>query len=158
MTQAARKDRLVQQERRNPYQEKGKLPETSRCTECNAVFEHGRWSWAEAKGKAHITVCPACRRIGDGVPAGFVAIHGDFVKLVREELVGLLRNTEAKEKGEHPMERIMSRSDQDGKINITTTGVHLARRMGDAMKHAYNGELSLKYAEDETQVRISWIR
>ena len=41
---------------------------------------------------------------------------------------------------------------------ITTCDVHSARRIGEALKSAYDGELGLRFGEDEYSVRVSWKR
>lgn len=151
------KERFKDQ-RHDVYRERQKWPEPTRCTECGAVFTKGRWSWEQAPGKAQEAVCPACRRIADGYPAGFVEIRGPFFGEHREEIVHLLRNVETQEKGEHPLERIMGMQEEDGRTVVTTTGIHLARRLGSALSQAYKGQLSLQYGEAEEHVRVLWER
>ena len=41
---------------------------------------------------------------------------------------------------------------------ISTTDTHLPRRIGDALKHAYHGEMDLHYDQDEEFVRVTWTR
>ena len=41
---------------------------------------------------------------------------------------------------------------------ISTTDSHLPRRIGEALKHAYHGELELHYDQDEDFVRVTWAR
>lgn len=40
---------------------------------------------------------------------------------------------------------------------ITTTGIHLSRGIGEALKHAYQGDLTISY-DAENYVRVSWKR
>lgn len=68
----------------------------------------------------------------------------------------LVRNTEEREKGEHPINRILDVSETDDELLIRTTEVHLARAVGSALKSAYQGTLDLQY--DEDVVRVSWSR
>ena len=42
--------------------------------------------------------------------------------------------------------------------SITTTGVHLARGIGEALARSYKGELSLQYPEADKSVRVYWCR
>ena len=153
-----RRDRLIKQKRHDAYQEKGKLPEPTVCRECGAVFIEGRWSWWEAAAKSHAIVCPACQRIKDKFPAGYLEIKGAFFATHREEIDNLIRNIEKQEKAEHPMERIMAISAADGHTMITTTGVHLARRLGEALQHAYQGELDFTYGDADKTIRLTWSR
>jgi len=153
-----RRDRLIQEKRHDAYQERGKWPEPTVCSECNAVFLEGRWSWQEAVANAHAIVCPACQRIKDAFPAGFLEIRGGFFDSRREEVNNLIRNLEAQEKGTHPMERIMAISAKEDHTLVTTTGIHLARRIGEALKHSYQGELDFIYGDAEKSIRVSWSR
>lgn len=153
-----RKDRLVQQKRHDVYRSGRKLPEPTVCPDCNAVFSGGRWNWSEANSSAKTSRCPACQRIADNLPAGIIKIRGSFVREHRDELVGLIRNTESLEKGAHPLERIMSISDQGDGLQITTTGVHVARRIGDALSRSYHGSLDYTYGDAEKSIQVSWVR
>jgi hypothetical protein len=74
------------------------------------------------------------------------------------EILNLLRNVEKQEKDKHPLERIMSITTEGDHPLITTTGIHLARRLGEALAHAYKGELSFQYADGEESIRVSWQR
>ncbi len=39
-----RQDRLIKEKRNDVYQEWGKMPGSTLCTECGALFLKGRWS------------------------------------------------------------------------------------------------------------------
>jgi len=144
--------------RHDTYQERQKWPEPTRCTECGAVFASGRWTWNIAPAPAHETVCPACKRIADHMPAGIVSISGTFFEGHRDEIVNLIHNVEELEKGEHPLERMIAIRDDPEGTSVTTTGVHLARRIGEALESAYKGKLIVQYADQEEHVRVSWNR
>ena len=153
-----RKDRLIKEKRHDTYQVRGKWPESTTCTECGALFVNGRWSWQKATTEVNETVCPACRRIADNYPAGYVEIKGIFFAEHRAEMMHLILNVEEREKSQHPMERIITITDAEGHTLITTTGLHLARRIGDALSSAYKGELAFQYLEAGCTVRVSWQR
>ncbi len=153
-----RKDRLIKEKRHDTYQKEDKLPEPTTCMKCNAVFEHGHWSWKKPPENANKTHCPACQRILDKYPAGFVEIKGKFFDIHREEILNLVHNIEQREKGERPLERIMAITDQKIHTLITTTGIHIARRIGEALSHAYHGEFSFNYSEAEKCIRVYWRR
>jgi hypothetical protein len=70
----------------------------------------------------------------------------------------LVRHEETKENSDHPLHRIMGIEDQPDKIVITTTDVHLPRRIGEALHHACRGDLEVKYSPDEYAVRVNWKR
>ena len=70
----------------------------------------------------------------------------------------IARRQEEIEKPEHPFNRIMKVSDELDRVVITTTDLHLPRRIGEALKSAFDGELSLAYDEDGYFLRAEWHR
>ncbi|MFN8455483.1 MAG: BCAM0308 family protein [Anaerolineae bacterium] len=154
----SRKDRLIKEKRHDVYQERSKWPENSRCTECGALYVNGRWTWQEAPARSNELICPACRRIMDRYPAGYLEIKGLFFAEHQDEVLNLIRNVEKQEKTEHPLERIITITSENGYPLVTTTGTHVARRMGEALSRAYKGELFFQYAEGDKIIRVSWQR
>ena len=154
----SRKDRLIKERRHDVYEERGKWPEPTRCTTCGALFVNGRWTWQEAPSKTYETICPACRRVTDRYPAGYVEISGSFFAEHRVEILNLIQNIEKQEKSEHPLERIISIASERDHPLITSTGHHLARRIGEALARAYKGVLSFQYAEADDSIRVYWQR
>ena len=154
----SRMDRMVQEKRHDTYKQLGKWPESTVCKECGSLFQNGRWSWNKSiKGDSKV-VCPACQRIADNCPAGYIEIKGDFFKGRREELLNLIRSEEQLEREEHPMERIISIIDENDHSLVTTTGVHIAQRIGKALSRACHGDLSIRYGDDEKIIRVYWGR
>ncbi|NPA94613.1 MAG: ATPase [Thermodesulfobacteria bacterium] len=154
-----RLDRLVKEKRRDPYQIKEKFPEPTVCTSCGAVFTGGRWVWMEEKPqKANRVLCPACRRIKEKMPAGNIVLSGRFLKSHGQEILNLVRNEEKAEKALHPLERIMDIHQDGDIIEIHTTGIHLAKRIGEAIRRSYQGDYQLEYPDGEKSVRITWHR
>ena len=153
-----KKNKLLKEKRHDAYRDTKKWPEPTVCTECGALFEKGRWSWKTPSGEANRAVCPACRRIADNYPAGIVEIKGPFLEEHREEILSLIRNIEKHEKATHPMERIAMIIDENEHTVVTTTGVHVARRLGDALSHSYRGDLSFRYREDTKTIWVNWER
>ena len=153
-----RRDRLIQQYRHDTYQKKEKYSGPTICKECDAVFIEGRWVWKEHTINANRIICPACRRIQEKYPAGHLEIKGSFFEAHYDELMKLIHNTERKEKNDHPMERIIAIKTEKGHSLVTTTGIHLARRIGEALKHSYQGELDFTYGDAEKSIHMTWIR
>lgn len=154
--QIARHDGIFQEQVHDTYKAKGKLPEPTICSECGAVFHKGRWQWLEAPVDAHQQKCPACHRIHDHNPAGFVTLQGDFFGVHREEIKNLVHNLQKKENAEHPLKRIMAIEEKDSTMLITTTDIHLARGIGEAIHNAYQGNLAFHYNPAENLLRVHW--
>jgi len=98
------------------------------------------------------------RRTAERCQAGQIALKGPFFRIHRQEIHNLISNIERREKGERPLERIMGVTDDDSQMIITTTGVHIARRIGEGLSRSYNGELSYQYGEGEKSIRVYWQR
>jgi len=152
------RDRIFDDKRIDPYEAKGKLGEPTVCGDCRAVFHRGRWQWTNPPQGAHEARCPACQRIHDKLPAGYVTLEGPFFDAHREELLQLVQNEAAHERGEHPLHRIMRIEESNDKVVVLTTDIHTPRRLGRALESAYRGDLELRYGEDEYAVRVHWRR
>jgi len=157
-----RRDQLRPEKNHDSYRHSQKPAEPTVCPECGAMFHAGRWQWGVAPEEASKLVCPACLRIHDDFPAGFVFIGGQFFTEHRDEILRLLEHHAQKEAAEHPLARIMAIKDLDSSENprllITTTDIHLARDLGEALNNAYRGELEFHYNEAENLLRVHWSR
>jgi len=151
-------ERAYGQRNEDPYQSRGKYPEPSACTGCGAVFTNGRWQWGIAQPESHKHLCPACQRIHDRMPAGIVTLSGDFLVQHQQEILGLVHNIEAREKSEHPLQRIMNITHNDHSITIQVTDFHITHSIVQALKHAYQGEASETHVEKDGVMRASWSR
>lgn len=142
------------------YKLRQKLPEPTLCPQCAAVWHEGRWQWMDPLLRprgAHEELCTACHRINDQYPAGAVTLKGGPVRRHRDEFVRLARNQEEAEKAEHPLNRIMAITEDNAEtLTITTTDIHLPRRIGEAVERAFHGRLELKYDEEYYFIRVEW--
>ena len=152
-----RHDRLLQEQVHDAYKSKGKLPEPSVCPHCKAVFHQGRWQWLKTPVGAHPETCPACHRIHDHYPAGYITLKGDFLQSHREEIMNLVHNEEKRERTDHPLKRIMDVEEKGDEVLVTTTDIHLARSIGDALHHAYQGKLDYHYNAEQNLLRVEWV-
>jgi hypothetical protein len=140
----------------DPYQQREKLHEGTFCPQCGAVYHEGRWRWAAASKGGDKTVCAACRRISDNLPAGIVRLHGNFGWEQMSEIIRLARHQEDAEKREHPLNRIIGIEQGDEAIVITITDIHLPRRIGAAVKRAFHGRLEEDFDDAGHFVRVTW--
>lgn len=158
-----RLDRMIQEQEHDPYKVRAKLPDPTACPDCGAMYRDGRWTWGAPPQGANEYTCPACQRARDGQPAGILTLSGAFTKAHRDEILGLARNVEEREKGQHPLKRILTVDDQDDDedgptLVVTTADPGLARNIGDAVESAYEGDLEIQYSEGEHLVRVFWHR
>jgi NMD protein affecting ribosome stability and mRNA decay len=142
----------------DPYRAAAKPPEPTVCPQCHATFNAGRWSWDKAPEDAYEHLCPACQRIHDHFPAGYVTIKGEFFKEHRDEIVHLIENHAKGERERRPLQRIMGMEETREGFEVTTTDSHLARGIAEALHDAYKGDLKLRYSRDENLVRATWKR
>jgi NMD protein affecting ribosome stability and mRNA decay len=142
----------------DPYRTAAKPPEPTRCPQCNASYQDGRWSWAKAPADSHVQLCPACQREHDHFPAGYVTIKGAFFADHRDEIIAMIQSHEKREKAERPLQRIMAIEEKRDGIEVATTDSHLARGIAQALHDSYKGDLKLRYSRDENLVRASWKR
>lgn len=157
--QSQRRDRLIQERVHDPYKTLLKLPEPTVCPKCGAVWQAGRWKWAEHKPEgANEELCQACHRINDEYPAGELTLNGKFVTAHKDEIINLVRNTEKAENAEHPLHRIMAVEERGDTILITTTDIHLPSRIGKAIFRAYEGKFDCHYDDEGYFLRGTWSR
>jgi len=155
------KAHLIAEERHDPYKARAKHAGPCVCPGCGAVFAQGRWHWDDRTSGIDLReTCPACHRTADAFPAGRVTLAGSFLAAHRDEIVALVRNTEARERRTHPLQRIMSIGDGDtgGELVVTTTDLHLPRRIGHALVDAFKGDLRTHYDEAGYFMRVDWRR
>ncbi len=147
-------DRII-----DSYKATGKPQEPTVCPQCGAVYHEGRWQWAPAPANAARELCRACHRINDKFPAGSVTLTGPFVAAHKDEMIRIARNEEQTEKRDHPLNRIMSiEQPAPDRLEISTTDIHLPRRIGEVVKRAYHGEMNLHFDEHGYFVRVNWRR
>jgi hypothetical protein len=149
--------RVLDSERHDPYQPKGKYRDM-RCSACGALYRSGRWQWSSTDETAAPGTCPACRRIADRMPAGRLSLEGPYVAQHHAELVQIAQHEADAERAEHPMHRIMALDPRAGGIEITTTDIHLPRRIGEALRRAHDGDLTFAFSDNAYEIRVHWRR
>ncbi|MFO1078060.1 MAG: BCAM0308 family protein [Planctomycetota bacterium] len=132
-----------------------KLADSLVCDDCNVVQNGGRWYWgAPPFGEVRGGRCPACRRIHDRCPAGTIrlplALAAD-----RDDMVRHLQALAAAERAEHPLERIIAIDTRDDALWITTTGIHIARRLTRWLERHVKAMPRIHYTE-EHEMRVEW--
>ncbi len=147
------------------YLPKGGAKETAVCKKCGTFYQNKRWSLnpAEVKtlqGEAAVSkiVCPACKRMEDGNPAGIVTLAGDYLLAHESEILDTIKHIEAKSRLKNPLGRIMEISQEKATITIATTEDKLAQKLGREIYKAHKGELHYQWSHDQDLVRVNWKR
>lgn len=73
-------------------------------------------------------------------------------------MLHLAHYQEEAEKNEHPLNRIISIEEDAHGVVINTTDIHVPRRIGEAIKRAFDGEIEAKFEGDGYFVRVNWTR
>lgn len=139
----------------DPYLSRHKPSGPAVCPRCGVHFEKGRWQWGKPPEGAQPHRCPACRRIDDNLPGGIVTLR-HVPDGLKDQIVGLIRNEEAAENAEHPLNRIIAIDATEEDIVVRTTDIHLPRRIGEALKRAYHGTIEMHFADDGYFARVDW--
>jgi hypothetical protein len=127
------------------------------CPDCGLVHHAGRWY----EGQPPLTEvasgrCPACERVRAQDPAGVLTLPAALVQ-DREELERSLRNAAAAEAAEHPLERLMGVAEgEDGSLVVTTTGIHLARRLANLLERQVHRQARFDFVDGVELLRVSW--
>jgi NMD protein affecting ribosome stability and mRNA decay len=148
----------LQEEIHDPYRSTAKPRNPAACSDCGAIYRNGRWRWEQLRPAPPKTVCPACRRVQDRYPAGEILLQGPFVAQHADEVIQLVRNIERAENADHPLHRVMDVKRTRSGITITTTDIHLPRRIGHALEDAWRGDLTVHYDEAGHFTRVLWDR
>jgi hypothetical protein len=150
--------RLRVPQRTDSSRQPRKLRGPTCCPGCGAVYRRGRWRWEEVPAAPRAELCPACRRVREREPVASVTLSGEFLASHRDEILARVRACERAENRTHPLKRIIAVSPAGKGVRITTTDAHLARRIGDALRSAYKGELRYRYRKGEDLLQVSWSR
>ncbi len=155
----ARRDRpirRVEPRQHDTYRDPAKPKQPTVCDGCGAFWQGGRWTWGPAPaGDLARGACPACRRIRDRYPAGTIRLHPRYDEHA-DEIRGMIANVEEVERAEHPLERVMEvRATGDG-LEITTTGLHIARRLAARLERRFHEKPDLRYPPEQNRIVVDF--
>ncbi|MDZ7806440.1 MAG: BCAM0308 family protein [Gracilimonas sp.] len=127
------------------------------CSRCGALHDNGSWTWNALPENIEHDVCPTCTRIDNNNPAGRVIIRGNYFSNHKDDIMQLIDTISKSELSDYPLERLMEMKNGSEETELTTTGIHLARRIGYALQLAYDGELSSKQSGDD-HIIVYWTK
>lgn len=148
--------RLVKPKEHDTYAREKKARDAFVCDECGVVQHAGKWRWGAAPlTDAHGGLCPACERIRDRYPAGTIEIPSSLFD-DESELSSLIRREELGEREEHPLERVMSIETFEDGMRITTTGIHMARRLAGRLGKRFRQQPRMHYGPEQHFVHVAF--
>ena len=153
-----RHEQRMRAARDDSYKPVAKMPDPAVCPRCHASYTKGRWTWHKAAEDAVRQKCPACQRIEDRFPGGYLTLKGSYFAAHRAEVLNVIAAREARARAEHPMQRLIGLENTSEGALVTTTDPHLARGLAIAVHEAFKGDLDLAFSKDENLVRATWSR
>jgi NMD protein affecting ribosome stability and mRNA decay len=135
-----------------------KLLEPTVCPQCDAIFMEGRWRWGPVPVSANQAVCPACQRMQDSNPAGYVVLAGPYFREHGDEILELIHEQAERKRGENPLMRLMEEERNEEAMLITTTDIRLAHFIGAALHHHFQGDLEYHHHAASDLLRVHWTR
>jgi hypothetical protein len=124
------------------------------CTECKAAHSEGRWRWQAPGAGAVAVTCPACHRARHRIAAHVIELGGALPPWWNE-VRGMIGNVERAEVSDHPMERVLAIDMRDDRVLVSTTGLHIARRLVAAFLRRFRQQIRLTFADLKTM--IDWL-
>jgi hypothetical protein len=149
---------LLQEHVHDPYRSDVKQRTPVCCPQCGSTYRNGRWTWERLAASSPPVMCPACRRINDRYPAGEITLGGPFLAEHAGEAERMIDNIARAESREHPLNRVIDVKRTAEGLVVTTTDIHLPRRIGHAFEDAWGGKLVTHYDEEGHFARVRWER
>lgn len=137
------------------------------CARCAAVWVNRRWSAGatpRTKSLRALTVgtpvlCPGCRMIRDGRFSGEVRLSGSFLSAHRREVDRLIRNEAERAAEDNPTAQIAAWiTDDPARVVVRTTTEHLAKRLGQALRKAFDGTVRYRFSHENKFAHVTWTR
>lgn len=159
-TQSFKKKESAQQD---PYAMRRAPKGPAVCRQCHAIFAKKRWhfdarEYAKLEGASTTRklLCMACQKIRDGYPEGVVTLKWPGLKDHEAEIMGLLKNVEARAMSVNPLERLMKVRKRRNELEIQTTNDKLAQRIGRELVRAYKGKVIYRWSHKDKLTRVDW--
>jgi len=139
------------------------LREPACCERCGAVFSRQTWRRGRGVthvllGRAHWTVCPACKQAAGGEYFGRVLIRGAYAAANEAEIRRRIENVAARARFTQPQRRLVS-TERDGNVlEVLTTSQKLAHRIVHELKKAFRGRASYAWSDEDGSLFATWQR
>lgn len=151
---------------RRPVRQARSSVDPATCPNCHAVRLRRTWTLDPtvcrevARWEQPATIlCPVCRLSPQAVPSGILHLTGSYLPPHAPEILKLVRNIERVAIQKNPLERVSRiREDSPGEVVVETTSEKLARRIGRAVRRAFQGTLQIRFSHQDKPVRLLWRR
>lgn len=149
----------------DPYEPRVDPGEVAVCTDCHALYQRRHWfldeelyfSYSNDPNTKKV-LCPACEKMRDHYAEGQVTLRSSpFLSAHKDEILRLVRNEEARARGDNPLARIIEISESPEGVTVTTTNEKLAQRIGRTLKSSYQGHTSYRWS-DPKFLAVDWHR
>jgi hypothetical protein len=87
-----------------------------------------------------------------------VTLKGPFLAEHWDEVLQIIKNEEQRARGTNPLQRIMSLSEKNGRLDLTTTDEKLAQRIGREIRKACGGKVAYRWSHNDKFLRVQWER
>lgn len=141
------------------------MPGRAICSTCHAIWDDKHWTLDEPRYQAMaidpattVLQCPGCVKVERQEYDGEVTLKSPLIPENIDSVLGLITNTERRVREHNPIARIASLTVEDDSIRVLTISTFLAERIGKELEKAYDGQLSVKHAEREEFIRVTWFR
>jgi hypothetical protein len=97
--------------------------------------------------------------VSEGTWRGELRVSGEFFAAHREEIEHLLHNEVARCLADNPLARIVRWIPVNhASLTVTTTTEHLAKRLGHALRKAFDGTVHYEFSHENKFAHVSWRR
>lgn len=88
--------------------------------------------------------CPACDRIRDNRPLGYLNLSGVYFNQHRDEIMNLAHQRGEEQAAQHPMQRIINVGHaDDGSVTMTFTDARSPHSVAQAIMQAFQGKIEV---------------
>ena len=134
----------------------------SMCRVCHLVYQKKRWVRNENNPNdqsIQLTLCPACQKIKDHYPEGYLTLKGgEYLDQHKDEIFQIIRNEASRVEMKNPLRRIIDFKKEDDTWLITTTDEKLVQHLAREIHKAHSGKVEYHFGQQNKIARVYWSR
>lgn len=134
------------------------------CRQCHAVYRDKHWEFNDAlyremtEAQVSTTLCPCCKQERAQAYEGHVVLKSPLIAENKQQALGIVRHEEQRAQRVNPNARIASLIDKGDELEIWTTTLFLAHRIGQEFQKAWKGHLVEQKLPQVRFIRLTWTR